>query len=101
MSEDNLISGKINFNLCNHFEFNLHTSNYPRWFKLREAAWYSKIGKQRLIQLAIEGHIKGFQDPDSGRGDWVFCRHSIDEYRENQAGYLYQKALEIYNEDLL
>jgi len=63
--------------------------------KLKESAWYSKIGKQRLIQLAQDGHIKGFQDPDSGRGDWVFCRHSLDEYRENQAGKEYQKALAI------
>ena len=68
---------------------------YPRWMKLKEAAWYSKIGKQKLIQLAQDGHIKGFQDPDSGRGDWIFCRYSLDEYRENQAGRLYEKALAI------
>lgn len=68
---------------------------YPRWMKLKEAAWYSKIGKQKLIQLALDGEIKGFQDPDSKRGDWVFCRYSIDEYRENQAGKLYEKALAI------
>jgi hypothetical protein len=63
--------------------------------KLKESAWYSKIGRQRLIQLAQDGHIKGFQDFDSGRGDWVFCRYSLDEYRENQAGRLYEKALVI------
>jgi hypothetical protein len=74
---------------------------YPRWMKLKEAAWYSKIGMKRLVQLAQDGHIKGFQDPDSGRGDWVFCRYSLDEYRENQAGHLHQKALEIMQGDLL
>jgi hypothetical protein len=74
---------------------------YPRWMKLKESAWYSKIGQKRLIQLAQDGHIKGFQDPDNKRGDWVFCRYSIDDYRENQAGYLIKKALEIYQEDLL
>jgi hypothetical protein len=63
--------------------------------KLKESAWYSKIGRQRLIQLAQDGHIKGFQDPESGRGDWVFCRLSLDEYRESQAGKEYQKALAI------
>ena len=73
----------------------IDTHIYPRWMKLKESAWYSKIGKQRLIQLAQDEHIKGFQDPDSGRGDWVFCRHSLDEYRENQAGKEYQKALAI------
>jgi hypothetical protein len=76
-------------------------TTYPRWMKLKEAAWYSNIGKQRLIQLAQDGHIKGFQDPDSGRGDWIFCRYSIDEYRESQIGDLRKKALEIYREDLL
>jgi len=69
--------------------------------KLKESTWYSKIGQKRLIQLAHDGHIKGFKDPDSRRGDWVFCRYSIDEYRENQAGYLHQKALEIMQGDLL
>jgi hypothetical protein len=69
--------------------------------KLKEAAWYSKIGHKRLIQLAQDGHIKGFQDPDSGRGDWVFCRYSLDEYRENQAGNDHKKALEIIRGNLL
>ena len=68
---------------------------YPRWLSLKESAWYSKIGKQRLIQLAQDGNIIGFQDPDSGRGDWIFDRYSLDQYRENQAGLLEQKALAI------
>lgn len=57
----------------------------PRWLRLKEAAWYSRIGKQRLIALANEGHIKGFQDPDSGRREWVFDRLTLDDYRNNQA----------------
>ncbi len=70
---------------------------YPRWMRLKMAAWYSSIGKQRLIALAQDGHIKGFQDPDSGRGDWIFDRLSIDVYREAQdpRPTLHQKALDI------
>ncbi len=30
------------------------------------------------------GKIKGAPDPDSGRGDWVFDRLSLDAYREGQ-----------------
>lgn len=63
--------------------------------KLKVSAWYSGIGKQKLIKLAQNGQIKGFQDPDSGRGDWIFDRYSLDQYRENQAGLLEQKALAI------
>jgi len=66
---------------------------WPRWLKLKQAAAWASIGKERLKQLAEEGHIKGFQDPDSKRGDWIFDRYSIDEYRNNQAGYLEDKAL--------
>lgn len=70
---------------------------YPRWMRLKMAAWYSAIGKQRLIALAQDGHIKGFQDPDNGRGDWIFDRLSIDAYREAQDPWptLHQKALDI------
>lgn len=70
-------------------------SIYPRWLKLKAACRYSAIGKDRLKQLALAGEIAGFSDPDSGRGDWIFDRHSLDKYRENQAGYLEQKALAI------
>lgn len=56
----------------------------PRWLSLKEAALYSHIGKSRLVQLAIEGRIKGFQDPDSKRKDWIFDRLSLDDYREGQ-----------------
>lgn len=70
-------------------------NSYPRWLSLKEAAWYSKIGLKRLVRLANDGHIKGFQDPDSQRHDWIFDRYSIDEYRENQAGIDYKKAVAI------
>ncbi len=56
----------------------------PRWLSLKEAALYSHIGKTRLIELAIDGKVKGFQDPDSKRGDWIFDRISLDVYREGQ-----------------
>jgi len=69
----------------------------PRWMKLKEAAYYSKIGRDRLKKLADEGELKGFQDPDSGRGDWIFDRLSLDEYRENQEGRIRLKAKEIVN----
>ncbi len=71
------------------------TSIYPRWLKLKEACRYSAIGKDRLKQLALAGEIVGFSDPDSKRGDWIFDRESLDQYRMNQASYLEQKALAI------
>ena len=69
----------------------------PRWLKLKEAARYSAIGKQRLIRLAEAGQIRGFRDPDSGRGDWIFDRGSIDAYREAQCSGqgIRNKALEL------
>ena len=73
-------------------------SFFARWLKLRDAAAYSGIGKHRLINLAELGEIRGFQDPDSGRHDWVFDRLSIDQYRENQEKQekqIRRKALEI------
>ena len=66
---------------------------YARWLKLKDAAMYSRIGKHRLIQLAESGKIQGFQDIDSGRHEWIFDKLSIDQYRENQAGQIKQKAL--------
>jgi hypothetical protein len=56
----------------------------PRWLKLGDAAKYAAIGKHRLIALAKNGKVRGFQDTDSGRGDWIFDRHSLDAYREGQ-----------------
>jgi len=39
------------------------TACFPRWMKLKTAAFYSGIGRDRLKALADAGHIKGFQDP--------------------------------------
>lgn len=71
----------------------------PRWLKVREAAYYSGIGRDRLKDLAAAGRIKGFQDPDSGRGDWIFDRRSLDQYRENQGDIIRQKAIQIIKRD--
>ena len=74
---------------------NLNSLLAARWLKLKEAAIYSGIGRNRLKILAERGEIIGFSDPDSGRGDWIFDKNSIDEYRKLQSGQLRQKALEI------
>ncbi len=73
------------------------TPLYPRWMRLRDAARYSAIGRKRLVALAQNRDIKGWQDPDSGRGDWIFDRLSLDAYREAQdpEPTLDQKALDI------
>jgi len=55
-----------------------------RWLKIKRAVSYSGIGRDRLKRLADDGDIVGFPDPDSGRGDWIFDRKSLDEYRMNQ-----------------
>lgn len=69
----------------------------PRWLKLKEATEYGRIGKARLIDLAVSGVIRGAQDPDSKRKDWIFDRYSIDEYREGQMTHvgITEKALAI------
>ena len=68
-----------------------------RWIKLKEATQYASMGKARLINLALIGVIRGVQDPDSKRGDWIFDRLSIDHYREAQMNQFSarEKALEI------
>ena len=68
-----------------------------RWIKLKEATQYASIGKARLINLAVSGVIRGAQDPDSKRGDWIFDRYSIDAYREAQISQMdaRQKGLAI------
>lgn len=68
-----------------------------RWIKLREATKYSAIGKARLMQLAASGVIRGAKDCDSKRGDWIFDRLSIDEYRDAQMTHdgIQEKALAI------
>ena len=67
----------------------------PRWLHARAAARYAALGQKRLKRLAQEGVITGAPDPDSGRGDWVFDRLSLDRYREGQMGAPYLAALEI------
>lgn len=64
----------------------------PRWLKLKDASKWSAIGQKRLVQLAMDGVIRGFQDPDSGRSEWIFDRYSIDDYRLNQADPAQDKA---------
>ena len=67
----------------------------PRWLKLRDACRWSALPRQRLLELIDEGVIKGFQDPDNKRNDWVVDRYSLDLYRESQAGEADAKALAI------
>ncbi len=57
-----------------------------RWLSLKEAATEFMIGEHRLKYLGKTGIVKGFHDPDSKRGDWIFDRYSLDAYRERQAG---------------
>jgi hypothetical protein len=57
-----------------------------RWLKLKPAAQYSSLGEHRLKDLAARRVIRGFKDPDSKRGDWLFDKESIDAYRMRQAG---------------
>jgi hypothetical protein len=58
----------------------------PRWLKLKAAAEYSALGQHRLKELALKRIVRGFKDPDSERGDWIFDRESLDAYRMMQAG---------------
>jgi hypothetical protein len=65
---------------------------------MKEAARYSSIGTKRLKALAVDKKILGVQDPDSGRNEWIFDRHSIDDYRTRQMTHLcghLKKASEI------
>lgn len=55
-----------------------------RWLSLKEACYYSRIGKDRLKALARQGVVKGAPDPDNRRGDWIFDMRSLDSYREGQ-----------------
>lgn len=69
-----------------------------RWLRLKEATYYSCMGKSRLIDLALSGVIRGAKDPDNKRNDWIFDRLSIDSYREAQMPAVFnakEKALEI------
>ena len=64
----------------------------PRWLKLKDASKWSAIGQKRLVQLALDGVVTGFKDPDSGRSEWIFDRYSIDDYRLGQADPHQDKA---------
>jgi hypothetical protein len=55
-----------------------------RWLSLKEAVHYSKIGRDRLKDLARRGVVRGVPDPDNRRGDWIFDLLSLDSYRESQ-----------------
>jgi hypothetical protein len=56
----------------------------PRWLKLTAASKYAAINVHRLKALATSGRLRGFRDPDSTRGDWIFDRDSLDSYRLSQ-----------------
>ncbi|MFH1152202.1 MAG: hypothetical protein V1793_00155 [Pseudomonadota bacterium] len=56
-------------------------SAQPRWLGVQEATAYAKLGRGKLKRLIKEGAIRGYQDPDSSRGDWIVDRLSLDEYR--------------------
>jgi len=58
---------------------------WPRWLNKKSAAAYSEIGWKRLITMAKDGLIVGYQDQDDKRKKWLFDRYSIDAYREAQA----------------
>jgi hypothetical protein len=55
------------------------------WLSLREAAAEYHIGEHRLIKLAKDKAIKGFQDKETKRNDWIFERKSLDKYRDDRA----------------
>ncbi len=55
------------------------------WLSLKEAALEYHIGEHRLKHLGKTGSVKGFPDPESKRGDWIFHRGSLDTYRLSQA----------------
>ena len=65
-----------------------------RWLNTKEAMASYKIGKDRLKRLARNGEIKGFQDKED-HGKWLYCRYSLDAYRDNQIGQLELKAAAI------
>ena len=71
------------------------TNSDIRWMKLSKATRYSSMCKKRLMALAENGTIIGFSDPDNKRGDWVFDRKSIDDYRLNQGYENRKKVLDI------
>ena len=69
----------------------------PRWMKISAAATYSGYSRVQLLKLAKRKDITGYQDPDSARGDWIFDKESIDEYRMSHVYSSRQNALSIIN----
>lgn len=67
----------------------------PRWLKLTAAVQYSSYSRFQLLKLAKKGFITGYQDPDSERGDWIFDKQSIDEYRISHVVSERHKAMSI------
>ena len=67
----------------------------PRWMKLTAAVKYSSYSRAKLIELAERRDIIGYPDPDSNRGDWIFDKESIDEYRLSHFFGAREKALSI------
>ena len=65
----------------------------PRWLKKKTAAFYSAVGQRKLVELANDPDcpVLGFPDPDNGRGDYIFDRLSLDEYRLYQSGAQYTR----------
>lgn len=65
-----------------------------RWLGLKDVSLYVRVGQKRLKDLARDQHcvVRGWPDPDSGRGDWVFDLLSLDACRERQRGYDQIKA---------
>ena len=55
----------------------------PRWMTLKQASVYSNIGKARLIDLARDRKISGFQDCGIKTRPWRFDQKSIDKYMES------------------
>lgn len=47
---------------------------------------YAGLGKGRLKVLVKTGKIDGAPDPESGRGDLIIDRESLDRYRNAQLG---------------
>jgi hypothetical protein len=69
-----------------------------RWLSTPEAVAYSKLGKDRLKRLVLEGKIKGGQDPED-HNRWFYCKYSIDDYREGQVNELRLKAAAIWEKN--
>lgn len=66
-----------------------------RWMKLSAATMYSSYSRSKLLELAERKDIIGYQDPDSLRGDWIFDKESIDDYRLSHVFAGREKALSI------